>query len=39
MNGYLVELHKPLALRHALLDENRIEVSIFDRQISSLIVA
>ena len=26
MNGYLVQLHKPLALRHALLDENRIEV-------------
>ena len=26
MNGYLVQLHKPLALSHALFDENRIEV-------------
>ncbi len=26
MNGYLVQLYKPLALRHALLNENRIEV-------------
>ena len=27
MNGYLVQFHKPLALPHALLYENRIEVS------------
>ena len=26
MNGYLVQLHKSLSLRHALLDENSIEV-------------
>lgn len=26
MNGDLVQLHKPLALRHTLPDENRIEV-------------
>lgn len=26
MNGYLVQLYKPLALGYALLDENRIEV-------------
>ena len=26
MNGYLVQLYKTLALSHALLDENSIEV-------------
>lgn len=26
MNGYLVQLYKSLALRHALLNKNRIEV-------------
>ncbi len=26
MNGYLVKLNKPLALRHSLLDKDSIEV-------------
>ncbi len=39
MNGYLVQFHKPLALRHTLLNKTALRFSIFDKQISSLIVA